>query len=78
LHNFKKRCIGGGAKMNLLYLLLMQNSSKSIIERVSDILPKNLDDFDVSHEEEFKELVFLSNDDISVELVTPARNPVIP
>jgi hypothetical protein len=56
----------------------MQNNPKSIIERVSSILPKNLDDFDVSHEEAFKELVFLSNDDISVELVTPARNPVIP
>jgi hypothetical protein len=57
---------------------MQQNNSKSIIERISNILPKNLDDFDASHEEAFKEIVFLSNDDISVELVTPARNPIIP
>jgi hypothetical protein len=56
----------------------MQGNSKSIIERVSDILPKNLDDFNASHEDSFKELVFLSNDDISVEQITPTRNPVIP
>ena len=58
--------------------VFMQLNSKSIIERVSDILPNNLDDFDASHAEAFKDIVFLSNDDISVEQVTPTRNPVIP
>lgn len=56
----------------------MQVNSKSIIERISGILPENLDDFDASHAEAFKKLVFLSNDDISVEQITPTRNPVIP